>query len=271
MIDGTPLYYRGRRILDAMVDDLIPRGILNATVSRQGVCLFSGCWCGLAEGCLICAHACCCVHWVQDVVVGGGSAGALGVYLNVDHYRSRLDPERRMAFSALPDGGWFMDLNNKGYHDGMAWIASPGGMNAVLHPACEEAHRNSTAALCMFAAHVAPFVDTPIFALQAKFDAWQIPNILGSEDVGSINAFGANMTALLESNLLDRPHNGAFVDGCRHHCGGWDAMYIVDGMTEAEAFDRWYTRGSAALPREGRMIDGSRYPCAACTCSFEQE
>jgi hypothetical protein len=211
------------------------------------------------------------LYWVQDVVVGGGSAGALGVYLNVDHYRSRLDPERRMAFSALPDGGWFMDLNNKGYHDGMAWIASPGGMNAVLHPACEEAHRNSTAALCMFAAHVAPFVETPIFALQAKFDAWQIPNILGSEDVGSINAFGANMTALLESNLLDRPHNGAFVDGCRHHCGGWDGMYIVDGMTEAEAFDRWYTRGSAALPREGRMIDGSRYPCATCTCSFEQE
>lgn len=36
MVDGTPLYYRGRRILDAMIDDLIPRGILNATVSRQG-------------------------------------------------------------------------------------------------------------------------------------------------------------------------------------------------------------------------------------------
>lgn len=32
VVEGTALYYRGRKILDAMVDDLIPRGILNATV-----------------------------------------------------------------------------------------------------------------------------------------------------------------------------------------------------------------------------------------------
>lgn len=78
--------------MDAIVDDLKDRGITNAT----------------------------------DVVVAGGSAGALGVYLNVDHYKSRLDPKgaRNIRFSAMPDGGFFMDLNNKGYHDGMAWIAS---------------------------------------------------------------------------------------------------------------------------------------------------
>lgn len=203
------------------------------------------------------------------MVVGGGSAGALGVYLNVDHYRERLDPDRRIKFSALPDGGFFMDLNNKGYHDGIAWIASPGGMNAVLHPACERAHgSNGDKELCMFAPHVAPFIETPIFALQAKFDAWQIPNILGLEDTNSINAFGANMTALLRSQLLDRPQNSLYLDACRHHCGGWD-KYVVDGMTEAEAFDRWYAGGSAALPSKGRMIDESRYPCATCTCSFE--
>ena len=33
--------------------------------------------------------------------------------------------------------------------------------------------------------------------MQAKYDAWQIPNVLGSEDAVAINAFGANMTALL--------------------------------------------------------------------------
>lgn len=103
-------------------------------------------------------------------MVGGGSAGALGVYLNADHYRERLDPKGVMKFSALPDGGFFMDLDEKGYHDGMAWIASAGGMNAVLHPACEAAHsgegKGGGRELCMFAPHVAPFIQTPIFALQ---------------------------------------------------------------------------------------------------------
>ena len=37
-----------------------------------------------------------------DIVIGGGSAGALGVYLNVDHYRERLDPAGVKKFSALP-------------------------------------------------------------------------------------------------------------------------------------------------------------------------
>ena len=67
-VGGTPLHYRGRAILDAIVDELLGRGIANAT----------------------------------DIVIGGGSAGALGVYLNVDHYRQRLDPAGTKKFSALP-------------------------------------------------------------------------------------------------------------------------------------------------------------------------
>ena len=54
--------------MDSIVDELLDRGIANAT----------------------------------DIVIGGGSAGALGVYLNVDHYRERLDPAGVKKFSALP-------------------------------------------------------------------------------------------------------------------------------------------------------------------------
>ena len=157
-----------------------------------------------------------------------------------------------------------MDYNAKGYHDGMAWIASAGGMNAALHPACARAHA-AEPALCMFAPHLAPFIETPLFVLQAKYDAWQIPNILGSSDAAAINAFGADMLKLLRANVLNRPANAVFLDSCRHHCGGWD-MYVVDGLTEARAFAEWY-RG-VALPNRGRLLDDSAYPCAACVCSF---
>ena len=67
----------------------------------------------------------------------------------------------------VSDGGFFMDLNNKGYHDGMKWIASSSGMNASLHPKCAAA-KGADKYLCMFAPHVSPFIETPIFALQAK-------------------------------------------------------------------------------------------------------
>ena len=77
------------------------------------------------------------------------------------------------------------------------------------------------------------------------------------------------MTALLLSNLLNRPQNGAFIDSCYHHCGGWD-MYQVDGLTEAKAFDLWYTGRSAALPNAGKVIDNSSFPCTSCVCRYSR-
>jgi hypothetical protein len=244
MGSSPPLYYRGRSILDSVIDALLGMGVGNAT----------------------------------DVVIGGGSAGALAVYLHADHYRARLDPLHEKKFVALADCGFFMDSNgvttqqlgeeiglphSGGYHDGIAWIYSADGMNAVVDRECRAAHA-ANPELCLFAAHLSPFVKTPLFALQAKYDAWQIPNILRSADSKVINAFGANLTALLNSSLLSgRPGNGAFVDGCKHHCGGYNT-YHVDNMTQAEAVAAWYINGSASLPKAGSIIDLRSCPCVAC-------
>ena len=45
---------------------------------------------------------------------------------------------------------------------------------------------------CFFAANVAPFVQTPVFALQSRFDSWQIENELAANrsEVDPINSFG---------------------------------------------------------------------------------
>jgi hypothetical protein len=136
-------------------------------------------------------------------------------------------------------------------------------MNAVIDERCHVAHA-ANPALCLFAAHLSPFIQTPVFALQAKYDAWQIPNILRSTDTTAINDFGANLTALLHVSLLNgRPDNGAFVDGCKHHCGGYN-LYHVDSMTQAQAVAAWYNNGSSALPGAGSMVDPRSYPCTAC-------
>jgi hypothetical protein len=237
------LHYRGRAILDAVIDALLALGIGNAT----------------------------------EVVVGGGSAGALATYLHADHYAARLNQtnpgegsSRRVV--ALPDCGFFMDTNGEppaapgaGYHDGIAWMHSAAGMNASasLDPRCRAAHAGKPE-LCLFAAHLAPFIRTPVFALQAQFDAYQIPHILRNEDAAVVNAFGANLTAALAAGLLEgRPGNAAMVDSCEHHCDGYDT-YRVDAITQAEAVHAWYANGSAALPNAGRIFATDAFPCSAC-------
>lgn len=117
-------------ILDSVIDSLLTMGIANAT----------------------------------DIVIGGGSAGALAVYLHADHYNSRLNPTGEKTVVAVPDCGFFMDSNGyrssrienspaTGYHDGIAWLYSAEGQNAVVDSRCHAAHA-TTPELCLFAEHL---------------------------------------------------------------------------------------------------------------------
>ena len=119
----------------------------------------------------------------------------------------------------------------------------------------------------MFAQHLAPFIKTPLFVLQAQYDSWQVPNILGSKTPALVNEFGANLTALVRSTILNRQGNAAFVDGCYHHTQGWD-RWVVDGVTEAHAFSMWYANGTSVLPNNGAVISEGVYPCTRCQCNY---
>lgn len=76
--------------------------------------------------------------------------------------------------------------------------------------------------------------------------------------VGVINAWGAKLTELVQTNLLKaNPAHGIFLDSCLHHCGGW-GDYKINGMVQGPAFEQWYNGGS------GVFIQGKPYPCTAC-------
>ena len=72
-VGGTTLYYRGRAILDAVVDALLSSPFPAASGLRRSI------------------------TDATDVVIGGGSAGALGVYLNVEHYARPVDLKFKIA------------------------------------------------------------------------------------------------------------------------------------------------------------------------------
>ena len=100
----------------------------------------------------------------------------------------------------------------------MVSFTTPFLMNQSLG-AC---HRN-----CIFAQHTSSFIETPLLPLQSTHDAWQIPNELGSNNAGEINAYGSLLSDLFTSAVLSHPNNGGFLDSCYHHCGNlWGSIDI---------------------------------------------
>jgi hypothetical protein len=50
----------------------------------------------------------------------------------------------------------------------------------------------------MFAEHTAPFIRTPVFALQSQYDEFQMVDVLRNASVKSVNELGANITSRLD-------------------------------------------------------------------------
>ena len=76
-----------------------------------------------------------------------------------------------------------------------------------------------------------------------------------------MNAYGANMTAAVRSELLAAKRNGCFLDSCSRHCsmGARRPLRMsVDGVGPLQALSEWYRGGR----RE--WVQGEPYPCSEC-------
>eukprot|EP01047_Picozoa_sp_COSAG01_P037282 COSAG01_NODE_2954_length_6801_cov_3.612951_1_plen_737_part_00 len=243
------LYFRGKRILRAVLLDLLgSRGMRSAT----------------------------------QMVLSGCSAGGLAVYLQADYVASLLPSATRLV--AVPDSGYFLGVTGTSFDADMRNAATR-FFNMETNAACQSAVRKPGD--CAFAQYVAPFVQTPIFAVQSIFDGWQMDEIARPRDWGrvvnssfgqhccrgeskdclaTVNRFGSTLNASVSSVLLQNPKNGAFVDSCNHHCGSWSSDLTapfmdprVGGTAVAYAFDQWYGGGSTRVWRQGQQ-----FPCRGC-------
>jgi ribosome maturation protein SDO1 len=225
-VGNQTIYYRGHRILQAFQAHLLATALAGA----------------------------------EEVVVAGCSAGGLSTYLHADEWRAALPPSTRVT--ALSDSGFFPAFNSTpggGYGALMRQIALQ--MNATLAPNCLAANAADPHA-CIFAEVAAAALVTPTFALQGKYDSWQLKGdaSIPANDSAAVNAWGALVSHRLRATLLAAPQHGAFLDSCLHHCGGFDA-FLVDGYTQATAHAAWYVAAGA-----GRALynQSEAYPCAAC-------
>ena len=217
-----------------------------------------------------------------EVVISGGSAGALAVYLHADAIRKVLPKSAKVV--AMPDDGFFMDNDQSRAHGWVSkqrWTYEAQNGSAGVPAECLGRYRKDEQWNCFMAQAVAPGIRTPLFALQPMYDAYQIGAELGTSDPAAVNAYGANLTATLKATVLANPQNGAYLDGCEHHGGGWPAMFAQAAdkswASPIKAFSQWYagvgdpaaatTRRYWQMPSTGMLPNGrlaSDFPCQAC-------
>jgi hypothetical protein len=225
------IFYRGKRIHDATVAALLAsEGLASAT----------------------------------DVLLGGGSAGALATYLHADDWAARLPQGARLV--AVPDSGFFLSWNasaGAGYAANMRWVFNRMNATGGVPAACLAANPSDPAA-CIFAETAVRTLKTPVFAQQSTYDTFQIQDILQRplSNATAINAFGAVLEARLRASLLAlHPDSGVFLDSCAHHVGEWDEI-VIDGARVHQALQEFYN----SVGRGGKRVwaQGRPYPCPHC-------
>ena len=205
----------------------------------------------------------------------GASAGGLAVYLHLDYLSSLIKPiaPKLKKFVGFPDGGFFLayqpssavPTTNANFTGLMQWLyyamnASVGVNNDCVSMNPKNPH------YCIFAEGIAQYIQTPMFALQSQFDAWQTQCIAGVTNASDpayfeyINDYGIIFMQTFEVTYLKSDKNGVFLDSCHHHCGEWGNI-TIDGIQQAQAFAEFYNGSEIDVWYQAR-----EYPCTDC-CS----
>ena len=265
-----PLYFRGRRILDAVLDTLAAKhGLTNAT----------------------------------DVLLTGCSAGGLATYLHTDYVGKRLATiaPRLARYKAAPISGFFLRHANiyraQVYPTEMKYIFEMSNASYGVNAACVAAQPPESKWECNFAESAFAFTVAPIFPLNSALDSWQTACIFASAipdgfpaqnntDNGECNALdgwtacaadpekcNASGIETMNGYMQDfasimkgkatyfRPGNGAFIHSCHTHCEAQnDAMFMgfaVANVTMRQAVAAWW-----AADRHAPASEHSYSACA---------
>ncbi|GAB4858274.1 Pectin acetylesterase 9 [Ancistrocladus abbreviatus] len=243
------LYFRGQRIWQAIMLDLLPKGLRQAKKA-----LLSGC-----------------------------SAGGLAAFLHCDNFVRFLPVNA--SVKCLSDAGFFLDIADISLNHSMRSffyeLISLQGVEQNLDRTC-------TSSLiypkqCLFPQYALHYIRTPFFVLNTAYDVYQFHHILvpPSADIhGHWNRCKFNTTACNASQIevlqgfrlamlgalnffyKGSRRGGLFINSCFAHCQSesQDTWFAVDSprinnKTIAEAVGDWYFSR-----RLTKLIDCA-YPC----------
>lgn len=258
-------YFRGQRVWDATVRHLLSIGMAAA----------------------------------DQVLLAGCSAGGLAVILHCDQFQAFFPRSNNAAAAGgttttttvkcLADAGLFLDATDvsggRSLRSYYSDIVAMQGVGPNLPPACT-ARLDTTS--CFFPQNVIDGINTPIFLLNAAYDAWQIQESLapsGADPSGAWRACKSNHSAcdatqmkflqgfrdqmvasVLGGRFAGSRSNGLFINSCFAHCQSelpatwsWShaagASPAIQSRGIAESVGDWYF-GRAQV----KAID-CPYPC----------
>ncbi|KAM3369832.1 hypothetical protein ACQJBY_017602 [Aegilops geniculata] len=228
----TNLHFRGARVWDAIIEDLLNKGMSKA----------------------------------KSAILSGCSAGGLSAVLHCDKFKDLLPPS---AFvKCVSDAGYFIDgtdiTGNKFVRTTFKNVVTLHGSVKNLPSSCTS---RVSPELCFFPQHVLPTMKTPLFILNAAYDSWQIRNILvpsaadkkkewakckadikgcSSSQLVTLQHFRDEFLAALPKPEQS-PKIGMFIDSCFAHCqSGAQDSWNADGspsiqkMRIGKAVGDWY-------------------------------
>eukprot|EP00041_Stephanoeca_diplocostata_P007467 m.106215 g.106215 ORF g.106215 m.106215 type:complete len:386 (+) comp16890_c0_seq1:32-1189(+) len=197
----------------------------------------------------------------DTVVLSGGSAGGIGVWINLDWLQEQLPASRVVgapiagfyAF-AFPYTGPGHTSSKLADFRGPAWPAHVQLWGSFLPKACVAGRTsaNQDTAACMLSNYSAPFVKAPLFVIEAQTDKVQLTDHDWVPESGVENKdkevlsylmqWHDNQTIGLEYGL--KPTDGYFNPACFIHTGFSHTAPHVDGLSYAQAFGRWLVNGT---------------------------
>ncbi|CAO1942593.1 unnamed protein product [Urochloa humidicola] len=246
--NGTKLYFRGLRIWEAVVSELMGKGMDTAKKA-----LLTGC-----------------------------SAGGLATLLHCDNFRAKFPQE--VSVKCLPDGGFFLDAKDlsgerimRSVFNGVVQLQN---VSEVLPKNCL-AKKGPTE--CFFPAELIKSISTPTFIVNSEYDSWQIQNVVApvgsypggtwsncreniqncsSKQIDVLHGFRRELIHELMA-AKDKRDWGLFIDSCFIHCqtqssSSWHSPTSprLGNKTIAEIVGDWYF----GRRREVKQID-CKYPC----------
>ena len=227
-VGNATLHYRGRNLLDALLDTLLARGLRGASQL-----LYAGC-----------------------------SAGGLTAYLHADYVRSKVPSS--VAMLGLADAMFALDHaafdGQRRFPAVMQWVYAAMGCSASINARCLSHYGEGGGWRCMLGALAAPFVQLPLFVLNSKYDTWQEVAILGLDCAPPTCAsarqerfwvgYGQAMVAAVDA--LPARH-AAFLMNCPAHCqtgtgGDWGARRVGNTSNAAAVAWWWHASIGRATP-----------------------
>lgn len=182
---------------------------------------------------------------MRHVALFGGSAGGLSVLLHGDklarNFLSSEFVDRRMAIVSM--AGFFIEPPVGKKAPDFKWIHRTMNSSAALRPECLRLH-SAEPWRCFWPQHFARFITSQTFAVQSRYDKYQIENLLNSSSPISIAAYGQRMSLIMQTSFFaHRPgRHGIFLHSSFTHGPEIWPSKTIYGQNFRDIFGRWFFR-----------------------------